>query len=466
MAKGEFLLFSDHDDFLEPDALFELVSELNRNPDLDILYTDEDLCDESGKHFSSPRFKPDFNPDFLRSINYICHLTMVRTSLAYKAGLLRKEFDGAQDYDFLLRCIELTDRVGHVPKILYHWRASEESTAGNQESKQYAIDAGMAALTEHYARLGYQADVKYTGIFIMYRMSLELKENPLVTILIPNKDMVETLDTCVRSIYEKTDYPEFEILVVENNSNKAETFAYYEKMQQEHENFRMITYTGTFNYSAINNLGVQSSRGEYILFLNNDTEVISPYWIREMLGFCQRQDTAAVGAKLLYPDGQVQHGGVVIGIGGFAGHIHSFSPRNSQGYFGRLCAVQDISAVTAACMLVKRSVFESVGGFDEDFVVSLNDVDLCLRMRQMGFLIVMDPNVELYHYESKSRGYEETPEKQERFKKEILLFRKRWEKILEEGDPYYNPNLTINGSDCQLREKDEQPIVLQQLFGK
>ncbi len=466
MAKGEFLLFSDHDDFLEPDALYEMLALLNRDPELDIIYTDEDLCDESGKHFTSPRFKPDFNPDFLRSINYICHLTMVRTALALKVGLLRKECDGAQDYDFLLRCIEQTDRVGHVPKILYHWRASGESTAGNQDSKQYAIDAGKLALTEHYTRLGYQADVSFTGIFIMYRVSLALRSNPLVTILIPNKDMTDTLDTCVRSIYEKTDYSNFEILIVENNSEEPETFAYYKKMQREHENFRVITYSGSFNYSAINNFGVRQAQGAYILFLNNDTEVISPYWIREMLGFCQREDTAAVGVKLLYPDGQIQHGGVVIGLGGFAGHVHSFSPRNAQGYFGRLCAVQDISAVTAACMLVKRSVFEEAGGFDEEFVVSLNDVDLCLRMRELGYLIVMDPNVELYHFESKTRGYEDSPQKQERFKQEILRFRERWKKILEEGDPYYSPNLTINGSDCQIREKDEKPIVLEQLFGK
>ena len=464
MATGEFLMFADHDDFLEPDALYEMVRALNENRELDLIYTDEDLCDEKGECFFAPRMKPDFNPDFLRSINYICHLVLVRKSLAEEVGLLRKQCDGAQDYDFLLRCIEKTDRVYHIPKVLYHWRVSETSTAGNQDSKTYAIDAGKLALTEHYARLGYEAEVEYTGIFIMYRMRLKLKSQPLVTILIPNKDQVETLANCLSSIYEKTDYPYFEILVVENNSEKEETFAYYEKMKQEHENFHVVTYQGGFNYSAINNFGVRHAKGEYLLFLNNDTEVISPFWIREMLGFCQREDTAAVGAKLFYPDGLVQHCGVVVGIANYAGHVQNFKTRRDNGYFGRLRAVQDISAVTAACMLVKRSVFEEIGGFDESFEVAFNDVDLCLRIRETGKLIVQDPNVELYHYESKSRGYENTPEKLARFKGEVIRFRKRWKAFLEKGDPYYSPNLTLMNGECTLRKEHEIPEEWEKLF--
>lgn len=464
MATGEFLMFADHDDFLEPDALYEMVRALNKNRELDLIYTDEDLCDEKGERFFAPRMKPDFNPDFLRSINYICHLVLVRRSLAEEVGLLRKQCDGAQDYDFLLRCIEKTDRVYHIPKVLYHWRVSETSTAGNQDSKTYAIDAGKLALTEHYARLGYEAEVEYTGIFIMYRMRLKLKSQPLVTILIPNKDQAETLANCLDSIYEKTDYPHFEILVVENNSEKEETFAYYEKMKQEHENFHVVTYQGGFNYSAINNFGVRHAKGEYLLFLNNDTEVISPFWIREMLGFCQREDTAAVGAKLFYPDGLVQHCGVVVGIANYAGHVQNFKTRRDNGYFGRLRAVQDISAVTAACMLVKRSVFEEIGGFDESFEVAFNDVDLCLRMRETGKLIVQDPNVELYHYESKSRGYENTPEKLARFKGEVIRFRKRWKAFLEKGDPYYSPNLTLMNGECTLRKEHEIPEEWEKLF--
>ena len=464
MATGEFLMFADHDDFLEPDALYEMVRALNENRELDLIYTDEDLCDEKGECFFAPRMKPDFNPDFLRSINYICHLVLVRKSLAEEVGLLRKQCDGAQDYDFLLRCIEKTDRVYHIPKVLYHWRVSETSTAGNQDSKTYAIDAGKLALTEHYARLGYEAEVEYTGIFIMYRMRLKLKSQPLVTILIPNKDQAETLANCLSSIYEKTDYPYFEILVVENNSEKEETFAYYEKMKQEHENFHVVTYQGGFNYSAINNFGVRHAKGEYLLFLNNDTEVISPFWIREMLGFCQREDTAAVGAKLFYPDGLVQHCGVVVGIANYAGHVQNFKTRRDNGYFGRLRAVQDISAVTAACMLVKRSVFEEIGGFDESFEVAFNDVDLCLRIRETGKLIVQDPNVELYHYESKSRGYENTPEKLARFKGEVIRFRKRWKAFLEKGDPYYSPNLTLMNGECTLRKEHEIPEEWEKLF--
>ncbi len=464
MAKGEFLMFADHDDFLEPDALYEFVKALNENPKLDLLYSDEDLCDEKGERFFFPRFKPDFNPDFLRSINYICHLVLVRRSLANEIGLLRKECDGAQDYDFLLRCIEKTDQIHHIPKVLYHWRASEESTAGNQDSKAYAIDAGKRALTEHYARLGYEAEVSYTGIFIMYSMMLAVKENPLVTVLIPNKDQVDTLDTCLTSIFEKTDYPNYEILIIENNSEQPETFAYYEKMKKQYANVRVVTYEGGFNYSAINNFGVRHAKGDYLLFLNNDTEVISPFWMREMLGFCQREDTAAVGAKLYYPDDLVQHAGVVVGIANFAGHVQSFKPKRDNGYFGRLRAVQDISAVTAACMMVKRSAFEQVGGFDEDFVVSLNDVDLCLRLRELGLLIVQDSNVELYHYESKSRGYENTPEKQERFRKEILRFRKRWKEFLKKGDPYYSPNLTLVNGECTLRKPGEYCEVWEELF--
>ena len=464
MATGEFLMFADHDDFLEQDALYEMVRALNENRELDLIYTDEDLCDEKGECFFAPRMKPDFNPDFLRSINYICHLVLVRKSLAEEVGLLRKQCDGAQDYDFLLRCIEKTDRVYHIPKVLYHWRVSETSTAGNQDSKTYAIDAGKLALTEHYARLGYEAEVEYTGIFIMYRMRLKLKSQPLVTILIPNKDQAETLANCLSSIYEKTDYPYFEILVVENNSEKEETFAYYEKMKQEHENFHVVTYQGGFNYSAINNFGVRHAKGEYLLFLNNDTEVISPFWIREMLGFCQREDTAAVGAKLFYPDGLVQHCGVVVGIANYAGHVQNFKTRRDNGYFDRLRAVQDISAVTAACMLVKRSVFEEIGGFDESFEVAFNDVDLCLRIRETGKLIVQDPNVELYHYESKSRGYENTPEKLARFKGEVIRFRKRWKAFLEKGDPYYSPNLTLMNGECTLRKEHEIPEEWEKLF--
>lgn len=464
MAKGDFLLFADHDDLLEPNALYELVKALNEDPTLDILYTDEDLTDAEGKRFYSPRFKPDFNPDFLRSINYICHIFMVRTALANQVGGLRKICDGAQDFDFILRCVEQTSRIRHISKVLYHWRAYEESTAGNQGSKQYAIDAGKLALEDHYRRMGYEAKVEYTGIFIMYRSIFQVQGLPLVSILIPNRDQSQVLENCVESIYKKTDYENFEIIIIENNSREPETFALYDKMKEEHGNLRVITYEGSFNYSAINNLGVKHAGGDYLLFLNNDTEVISPFWIREMLGLCQRSGTGLVGAKLYYPDDTVQHAGVVVGLGNFAGHVLTQKSRYDNGYFGRLAAIQDISAVTAACMLAKRSVFEAVGGFDEDFQVALNDVDLCLKVRSKGELVVLDPNVELYHYESKSRGFENTPEKQKRFKEEILRFRKKWKKVLDEGDPYYNPNLTLSTGECTLKRQGEVPEIWKILF--
>lgn len=465
MATGEFLLFADHDDFLEPAALYEIVKVLNEHPDTDIVYTDEDLTDEKGENFSSPRFKPDFNLDFLRSVNYICHIFTVRRSLAEAAGLIRSAFDGAQDHEFILRCCERTKNIRHIPKILYHWRAYGESTAGNQDSKSYAIDAAKRGLEEHYQRMGYDVEVEYTGVFIVFRSFFKPKGAPLVSVVIPNKDQSEVLDTCLKSIFEKTEYPNYEIVIIENNSTDPKTFAYYEKIQKEHENVKVVTWEREFNYSAINNFGVRYAKGEYLLFLNNDVEVITPSWMSRMVGYCQRDDVGAVGAKLYYPDDTVQHGGVVIGIGWFAGHVQSFMRRTDSGYFGRLIADQDISAVTGACMMVKRSVFEEVKGFEEKLAVALNDVDLCLKIRSKDYLIVMDPGTELYHYESISRGNEDSPEKKERFKKEIRFFRNRWRDILKNGDPYYNPNLTLCYGDCSLKRRKEVPEVFRELFG-
>ena len=465
MAKGEFLVFADHDDLLTADALYELVRALNEDPGTDMVYSDEDLTDSEGTRFHSPRFKPDFNLDLLRSINYICHLLTVRKSLAEEAGLLRGEYDGAQDHEFLLRLSERTDRIRHIPKILYHWRAHEDSTAGNQGSKDYAVSAAMRGLTDHYRRLGYDAKVAYTGVFIVLDTILRVKDSPLVSVIIPNKDAVDSLDVCVRSIFEKTDYKNFEILIVENNSEKPETFAYYERIQKQRENVRVIRWKEGFNYSAINNFAVRQAKGEYLLFLNNDVEVITPYWMSRMLGQCQRKDVGAAGAKLFYPDNTVQHAGVVVGIGWFAGHVMNGRPKVDNGYLGRLIAIQDISAVTGACMMVKRSVFEKVGGFDEELAVALNDVDLCLKIRREKQLIVMDPGAQLYHYESKSRGQENTEAKVERFKTEIRRFRGKWKEILEEGDPYYNPNLTLCNGECTLRKNNEVPEIYRKLFG-
>ena len=463
MGTGEFIMFCDHDDVVAPNALYEMVKVINEKPKTDIVYTDEDLINSDGTVHSSPRFKPDFNFDFLRSINYICHIFLVRKSLIDRVGMLRKEFDGAQDYDFILRCCEQTEHIAHVPKVLYHWRAHDNSTAGNPESKQYAVDAGKRALEEHYRRMGYEAVVENTGIFIVYRTIMKVQGNPKVSVIILNKDHMEDLEKCVVSIEEKTDYPNYEIIVVENNSELPETFAFYEELQRRYSNVKVVTWDGPFNYSAINNYGAEYATGDYYLMLNNDIEVISPGWMSEMLGYCQREDVGIVGAKLYYSDDTVQHAGVVVGVGGFAGHVLTRFRKGETGYFGRLVTIQDTSAVTAACLMIKKSIYQLIGGFDEEFVVALNDIDLCLKVRALGQLVVFNPYAELYHYESKSRGFEDTPEKKARFKKEIKRFREKWGEILSKGDPYYNPNLTLVRGDCSIRSGYEKFEIVEEI---
>lgn len=465
MADGDYVMLCDHDDLVAPDALFEMAKALNEDSSIDIIYTDEDLVNSDTTEFSSPRFKPDFNFDFLRSINYICHIFMVRKTILDEVGCFREEYDGAQDYDFILRCCEKTDKIHHIPKILYHWRAHENSTAGNPESKEYAIQAGKKALEEHYRRMGMDAEVEYTGIFIMFRTILKVQGNPKVSIVVPTKDHIDDLDKCLTSIEEKSTWNNYEIIIVENNSENPETFAYYEKIQKKYTNIKVVTWDGPFNYSAINNFGIKYASGHYYVLLNNDIEVITPEWMEIMLGYCQRADVGIVGAKLYYPDDTVQHAGVVIGVGGFAGHILTQTQREDTGYFGRLQAVQDVSAVTAACLMIRKDIFEQVQGLDEKFEVALNDVDLCLKVRAMNKLVVFHPGVEMYHYESKSRGSETSPEKHERFKREIARFRTKWSDILEHGDPYYNENLSLMYGDCRLRGKDEHFDIIEEIEG-
>lgn len=465
MADGDYVMLCDHDDLVAPDALFEMAKALNEDSSIDIIYTDEDLVNSDTTEFSSPRFKPDFNFDFLRSINYICHIFMVRKTILDEVGCFREEYDGAQDYDFILRCCEKTDKIHHIPKILYHWRAHENSTAGNPESKEYAIQAGKKALEEHYRRMGMDAEVEYTGIFIMFRTILKVQGNPKVSIVVPTKDHIDDLDKCLTSIEEKSTWNNYEIIIVENNSENPETFAYYGKIQKKYTNIKVVTWDGPFNYSAINNFGIKYASGHYYVLLNNDIEVITPEWMEIMLGYCQRADVGIVGAKLYYPDDTVQHAGVVIGVGGFAGHILTQTQREDTGYFGRLQAVQDVSAVTAACLMIRKDIFEQVQGLDEKFEVALNDVDLCLKVRAMNKLVVFHPGVEMYHYESKSRGSETSPEKHERFKREIARFRTKWSDILEHGDPYYNENLSLMYGDCRLRGKDEHFDIIEEIEG-
>ena len=450
IATGDFIAFSDHDDLLTPDALFHVAKAVNENMELEVLYSDEDKV-SAGEKFMQPHMKPDFNIDLLRTVNYICHLFVVKKTMIEKVGMLRPEFDGAQDYDFILRCVEATDRIYHIPRILYHWRFFEGSTAENPESKLYAFEAGKRAIEAHYERVGIHAEVVQGEFLGLYRTKYIRDYDPLVSILIPNKDHTDDLDRCIRSIEEKSTYHNYEYIIIENNSDQEETFAYYKKLEEENPKVHVVYWDGEFNYSAINNYGASFAKGEYLLLLNNDVEVINADWLEEMLGYCMREDVGIVGARLYYPDDTIQHAGVVIGFGGIAGHAFVQQKRGTTGYCHRIICAQDYSAVTAACMMVKKSVFEDVGGLTEELKVAFNDVDFCMKVRQAGKLVVYNPYAELYHYESKSRGLEDTPEKVARFNNEIKIFSERWPEILKNGDPYYNPNLTLKSQDFSLR---------------
>ena len=452
LADGEYLMLCDHDDTLESDALYEIVKAINENHEPDVLYTDEDKVSMDGQHYFDPHFKSDFNLFRLRDNNYICHIFAVKKSLTDKVGLLRPEFDGAQDYDFIFRCCEQADQVVHIPKVLYHWRCHMDSTAADPSSKDYAYEAGKRAVKEHYQRMGLEASVEMTERPGWYRSYVKIQNNPLVTVIIPNKDHTEDLELCLFSMAKKSTYKNYEVLIVENNSEKPETFEYYKKLPERYPRVRVLTWEKEFNYSAINNFAAAEARGEYLLFLNNDVEILTPRWIEEMLQICQQKDVACVGAKLYYPDDTIQHAGVVLGLGGIAGHIMCRASGDDPGYFGRMISVQEISAVTAACMMVRAEDFHAVGGFDETFCVAFNDIDLCMKFRAAGKKVVFTPYAELYHYESKSRGLEDTPEKQFRFDKEVKRFEEKWSEQLAKGDPYYNPNLSVTEGDCSLRE--------------
>lgn len=450
MAQGEFVGLLDHDDLLAPNALYEIALALGRDRALDAVYTDEDkVTTELDEHFQ-PHLKPDFNLDLLRSNNYICHFFVVRRSIVQKIGGFRQEFDGAQDHDFIFRCIETAEKVGHIPEILYHWRTHKASTADNPASKMYAFDAGKRAIEAHLKRTGTEGTVSHTPDLGFFRVKYPVQGQPLVSIIIPNKDEKETLKACIDSIREKTEYPNYEIIIVENNSTTDEIFQYYKELSQD-PRIRLLRWKKEFNYSAINNYGVRHANGEYLLFLNNDVTVITPGWIRELLGVCQRPEVGAAGVKLIYPDDTIQHAGCVIGLGGIAGHMFVNMPANRTGYLHKASILQDMSAVTAACMMMKRTVFEEAGGFTEKLSVAFNDVDLCLKVRKNHKLIVYDPYVQLYHMESKTRGAEDNKEKVRRFQEEIEYMRCQWIDILKKGDPYYNKNLSLTKWNYSLR---------------
>ena len=441
-STGEFIAFLDHDDFLEPDALFCYADALNKDKTIDVFYSDEDKTDEYAAHYFYPHFKSDFNIDLLHANNYMCHFLAVRKSLVDTVGGLNEKFDGAQDYDFVLRLTENTKKIYHCPRILYHWRCSNQSTAANQGNKMYAIHAGKAALNAHYKRIGWNARAQEGAVDGSYQTKFTLKEEPLVSILIPNKDHTDDLDVCLNSFFERADYQNYEFIIIENNSVLPETFAYYEKIEKEHDNVKVVYWEAGFNYSAINNFGFKFAKGDYIMLLNNDVELITPDIFQSMLGFCMRPEVGIVGAKLLYNDHTVQHAGVLVGAGGLADHVFKGIHEDDPGYMGRAISSQDVSAVTAACLLVKRSVYEEVGGLEDEFQVAFNDVDFCLKVRKAGYLIVYDADVKLFHYESKSRGMEDTTERFIRFGNEMMLLNSKWDILSTFVDPYYNPNLS------------------------
>ncbi|MBE5867414.1 MAG: glycosyltransferase [Lachnospiraceae bacterium] len=456
LATGEYIGLFDQDDILHPSALYEYVKAINEK-DADYLYCDETTFKGGDiNKMLTMHFKPDYAPDNLRANNYICHFSVFARTLLEGTELFRSKFDGSQDHDMILRLTDNAKKVVHVPRLLYYWRSHSGSVASGIQAKPYAIEGARGAVADHLRHHSFENfKIESTKAFAtIFRIRYQILGNPKISIVIPNKDHVEDLRRCVSSILEKSTYDNYEILVVENNSQTSEILACYQELQEKHgDKIKIVTYEGSFNYSAINNLGIRHATGEYIVLLNNDTEVITVNWLEELLMYAQRQDVGAVGAKLYYGDKTIQHAGVVIGLGAHrtAGHTHYKQPRQNLGYMGRLCYAQNVTAVTGACLMVKKSLYEAVGGLDEEFAVSLNDVDLCLKLRRAGYLNVFTPFAELYHYESISRGLDDQGEKAARYEKESERFREKWKEQLQQGDPYYNPNFSLDRSDFSLK---------------
>ena len=448
LAMGEYVLFAGQEIIPEPDALFQMVKAITEKK-ADMIYTDEDEISADGKHYSEPEFKPDFNLFRLRENNYIGQFWAIRKEILEQAGKFDPEYDGAQDYDMLLRCSEQAENIVHIPKILCHSMKAENLITEEQEKKNW--EAGRKALEEHYRRAEVSATAELADKKGWYRSHLTISGEPMISVIIPSKDHINDLELCISSIEEKTTWKNYEIIIVENNSVEKETFVYYETLKNRYPNVRILTWKKEFNYSAINNFGVKEAKGEYLLFLNNDMEIITPDFMEKMVSNLQRPQIGAVGAKLYYPDNTVQHAGIIIGIGGIAGHAFLGLARGRSGYLHKASLQMNVSAVTAACMMMKKEVFEEVGGFEEELSVAFNDVDLCLRIGKAGYKIVYNPHVELYHYESKSRGAEDDEKKLRRFQSEIEFMRSRWIGLLKAGDPCYNPNLTLASWNYGLR---------------
>ncbi len=471
MATGEYIGLFDHDDILHPEVLFEYMKVIDEQG-ADYIYCDETTFKGNDiNHMLTMHFKPDYAPDNLRANNYICHFSVFKRTLLEGTELFRTKFDGSQDHDMILRLTDKAKKVVHVPRLLYYWRSHAGSVASNINAKSYAIEAARGAVADHLKQHGYSNfKIMSTRAFeTIFRIRYQIMGNPKISIVIANKDHAEDLRRAYTSIIERSTYDNYEIIIVENNSETDEIYKYYEeildrsverdaakrdeKIVSRDGKTTLVTFKSKFNYSAVNNLGVSYATGDYILLLNNDIEVISVNWMEELLMYAQRTDVGAVGAKLYYPDKTIQHAGVVIGLGAHrtAGHTHYKQSRENLGYMGRLCYAQNVSAVTGACLLVKKELFDKVNGLDESFEISLNDVDFCLKLRESGYLNVFTPFAELYHYESISRGSDDEGEKAERYNKESERFRNKWKKVLEAGDPYYNPNFSLDRSDYSVK---------------
>ncbi len=499
MAAGQYIGLLDQDDILHPSVLYEYVKAINEQ-DADYLYCDETTFKGSDiNHMLTMHFKPDYAPDNLRANNYICHFSVFHRGLLDGDELFRTKFDGSQDHDMILRLTDNAKKIVHVPRLMYYWRSHSGSTASGIEAKPYAIEAAKGAVAEHLKKHGFtHFKIESTRAFeTIFRIRYQMIGTPKISVIIANKDHAEDLRRCVNAIMEKSTYDNYEIIIVENNSTSEEIKEYYHSLlgydvgqmyvptkekaskkfhgkskkgkavkqeaaqqkifRSEDGRIGIVVYQGEFNYAAINNLGVNYASGEYILLLNNDTEVITVNWMEELLMYAQREDVGAVGAKLFYGDKTIQHAGVVIGLGAHrtAGHTHYKQHRQNLGYMGRLCYAQNVTAVTGACLMVKKRLFQEVGGLDEGFVVSLNDVDFCLKLREKGLLNVFTPFAELFHYESASRGADDTGEKARRYEKESERFREKWKAALEAGDPYYNPNFSLDRSDFSLKIQEK-----------
>ena len=456
MATGEYTIFTDHDDLLPVNALYEIASVLNKDNSIDFIYTDEDKIDDNGNRFD-PHFKPDFSKELLECTNYITHLVVAKKELCDSVGFLDSTFDGAQDFDYVLRLISKAKNIHHISKILYHWRVAETSTAKDIEIKSYAIDAGKNALNKYFKE-NYEGEITAVGcpeVPGVYKLEYKLDVLPKVSIVIPNKDNIKILDRALKSIIKLTTYKNYEIIIVENNSTEKSTFNYYSKIEKEFDFVKVVKCSVSgFNYSTIINCGVKSSTGEYILQLNNDVKLLSPNWLESMIGLMLKSGVGAVGGRLYYEDLSIQHAGISYGISGTAGNMLVNLPKGRHAYLGFEACQRNVSAVTGACLMTTKKIYEEVGYMDEDLAVAFNDVDFCLKIREKGYRIVYNPWVEFIHYESKSRGYEDTPEKKERFEKEKNIFINKWKVLLDENkDPYLNINFSRDYVDYIIKEE-------------